>query len=181
MEMADLDKILASIIEDADGGRNDAAWAQLEPLLAAQSTPEIIALALVSLVGGRHLPIERARAVLNAVYAAHRGNAAVLGPLGTAMDGASDIDLLNAPPPEDPLFPNVVSDLLELLETTRDPDERTWVLKGWQSGLLRSARPTAMNPVWRRPFGPSASSTRRICARQPGSRTAPRSKSAAMR
>jgi hypothetical protein len=29
MEMADLDKILASIIEDADGGRKDAAWAPL--------------------------------------------------------------------------------------------------------------------------------------------------------
>jgi arginine exporter protein ArgO len=136
MEMAGLDKIPASIIEDAEGSRKDAAWSRVEPLLAAQSTQEIIALAPVSLVGGRHLPIEKALAVLNAVYAAHRGNAAVLGPLGTAMDGASDIDLLNAPPPEDPLFSNVVGDLVELLETTRDPDERTWVLKG----LLTSAR-----------------------------------------
>lgn len=136
MDVRDLEKVLAGIIEDASSGRNESAWTRVESLLAAQASQDVVALALVHIVDGGHLPIEKALTVLKAIHAAHRRNRAVLGPLGAAMDGATDIDMLNAPPPGDPLFSMVVSDLLELLDTTQGSDEQTPLLMG----LVTSAR-----------------------------------------
>jgi hypothetical protein len=64
MRIDELENAVARIIDDATGGREDAAWTGVETLLGAQRNEEMIALALVRIVEGGHLPIERALTVL---------------------------------------------------------------------------------------------------------------------
>jgi hypothetical protein len=140
MRIDELENAVARIIDDATGGREDAAWTGVETLLGAQRNEEMIALALVRIVEGGHLPIERALTVLGDVYSAHSRNGLVIGLLGQALDQARDIDMLNAPPPEHPLFLKVVSILTEMLRTAQEIATETQLLRGLSTAARMMAR-----------------------------------------
>jgi hypothetical protein len=140
MRIDELDNAVARIIDDATGGRADAAWTGVEALLRAQQNEEMIALALVGIVEGRHLPREKALTVLAEVYSAHSRNARVIGLLGDALDQARDIDLLNAPPPQHPLFLQVVNTVTEMLKTPQETAMETQLLRGLSTAARMMAR-----------------------------------------
>src|SRR5579864_5551957 len=140
MKINELENAVARIIDDATGGREDTAWTGVEALLGAQRNEEMIALALVQIVEGGHLPIERALTVLDEVCSAHIRNGLVIGLLGQALDQARDTDLLNAPPPEHPVFLKVVSILTEMLEIPQEADTETELLLGLSTAARMMAR-----------------------------------------
>lgn len=119
MRIDELDQIVTQIDEDASAGLSDAVWTRVEPLLRDQQGNEDGALALVPIVQRGHLSVDKALTVLTEVYAAYSRNESVLGPLAGALEKARDIDLLNDVPPENPLFLNVVSTLIELSDTAK--------------------------------------------------------------
>jgi hypothetical protein len=140
MRNREWEKVVAGIVADATAGRGDAAWAKVESLLRGPHLQESVALALVAIVEDNHLPIEKALEVLAEIYRAHSRNPAVLGPLGDALERARDIDLLNAPPPEHPLFLDVVTTLSELSETAIGTAAETPILKGLATAARMMAR-----------------------------------------
>jgi hypothetical protein len=140
MSLDELEKAVTQIIEDATAGRHDAAWAGVEALLREQHAREDVALALVDIVERGHLPREKALTVLADIYSAHHRNESVLGFLGQALEQARDIDLLNAPPPEHPLFLNVVDTLTELSERTPGGEAQIPLLKGLSTAARMMAR-----------------------------------------
>lgn len=140
MRIDELEKIVARIIEDATAGRHDAAWMRVESLLSAQCGQETIALSLVGIVESGHLPTEKALHALAEIYSAHCQNASVLGLLGQALEEVRDIDLLNAPPPERPLFLNVVNTLTELSEKAKGGEAETQLLQGLATAARMMAR-----------------------------------------
>jgi len=123
-------------IEESEAGHGDSAWESLQPLLAAQSQQEDVALTLVELVEHGYLSRERALDVLERVHEAHRTNELLLGLLGDALERARDLDMLNAPPPENELFATVV-DNLAVLATKAQGTEHEHILL---SGLATAAR-----------------------------------------
>ena len=112
----------------------------MEALLKAQPNEEMIALALLGIVQGGHLPIEKALTVLAEVYSAHRRNGLVVGLVGQELERARDIDLLNAPPPEHPLFVNVVNTLTEMLETPQEIETEAHLLRGLSTTARMTSR-----------------------------------------
>jgi hypothetical protein len=140
MRIDELENAIARIIDDASSGRAEPAWIGVEVLLRAQPNEERIALALLNIVQGGHLPIERALTVLAELFGAHSRNELIVGLVGQELDRARDIDLLNAPPPEHPLFLNVVSALTEMLKTPQEIDTETQLLRGLSTAARMMAR-----------------------------------------
>lgn len=140
MRIDELENSIARIDDDATSGRVAEAWTGVEGLLRAQPNQEMIALALVGIVRRGHLPIERALTVLAEVYSAHSQNRSVVCLVGQELDRARDIDLLNAPPPEHPVFSNVVDTLTQMLEMPQETETETQLLKGLSTTARMMAR-----------------------------------------
>jgi hypothetical protein len=103
------------IVEDAEGGRNEAAWQKLQPLRKAQHHQREAASALLRIIDRpRHLPIEGAADVLLEIAQSHAQDTELLGKVGDCLEAARDIDDLNAPPPGHAVFATVVERLAGL-------------------------------------------------------------------
>ncbi|MBL8623310.1 MAG: hypothetical protein JNK64_18505 [Myxococcales bacterium] len=114
----------------------DAAWAAAAPLRAAiEHTDAAIALARCLRWFGPHRGVEAGRSLL----ARHGDRPAVLARLGRAFEALTDIDDLNAPPPPDPWFAEVVARLAQAVATSTGDDELA-VLDGLATGARRLGR-----------------------------------------
>jgi hypothetical protein len=129
--LSKLNKLYAKVIKAARKGRDGDGDVQAGlKLLQAQLQQEDAALCLVAIVEDGHLSHELALEVLANVYEAHQQNPRVMGMLGEAMERARDLDMLNAPPPEHPLFANVIKTLTDLAATASGTDDERQLLKG---------------------------------------------------
>jgi hypothetical protein len=137
---AKLEELVTSIVADAEAGRDDAVASRLETLLRAQRHQEEAALCLVRIVEGRHLPIEKALEMLAAVYDAHSRNEMLLGLIGEALERARDIDMLNDPPPEHPLFLAVVNALSDRVASAQGRDVEPLLVGGLATAARMRAR-----------------------------------------
>jgi len=135
-----LDTIRKRIVSDAQAGRDDEAWSGLQSLLPASRRQEFVAAGVAHIVGSGHFSIERALQALEEVYSAHPHSESVLGPLGQALDEARDIDDLNSPAPDSPLFENVVNALSKLSERERGTDKEIDLLLGLRTAARMMAR-----------------------------------------
>jgi hypothetical protein len=140
MSPDELEKAVTRINDDAQAGRQDAAWGGVEALLRAQHSEEKIALSLLAIVASGCLARDKALTVLDEVYRAHSRSARVLGSLGEALDQARDVDLLNDAPPEHPLFLSVVSTLTELSEKAKGSETEKQLLEGLATAARMMAR-----------------------------------------
>ena len=140
LSLEQLDEIRKRAIEHAEAGRDDALEQALKPLLRAQRRQEEAAICLVSIVEGGHLPMARALEVLQQVYAAHPRNESVLGVLGEALEQARDIDMLNDPPPEHPLFANAANALAERAAKAAGTKAEAPLLRGLMTAARMMAR-----------------------------------------
>ena len=134
------EKAKQRFIEESEAGHGDSAWESLQPLLAAQSQQEDVALTLVELVEHGYLSRERSLEVLERVHEAHRTNELLLGLLGEALERARDIDMLNAPPPESELFAAVADDLAVLATKASGADREQVLLTGLATAARMMAR-----------------------------------------
>jgi len=136
----ELEKIQAGIIDDAAAGRHDAVSAGLESLLRVQRRQEDAALSVLEIVESGHLPREKALEVLAEVYSAHPRSELLLALLGDVLDQARDIDLLNAPPPDHPLFLQVTTALMELAARAKGGEAEKPLLRGLSTAARMMAR-----------------------------------------
>jgi hypothetical protein len=92
---------------------------EIAGLLDAQSRDSDAAAALLDLVDGRGLPVDRGLEIVRALFEAHGDDDAFLGVMGTALEGAHDLRFLNAPPAADPLFVTIAERLRSRLDAVR--------------------------------------------------------------
>jgi hypothetical protein len=121
----------------AGKGDVEAAQRALSPLLDAQAHQSPAAVALLGVVDRRVLPVDRGLEIVRTVFEAHADDDALLGVMGSALEGAHDLRFLNAPPASDPLFANVAERLRALLDSVRDDPTIEIVLLG---GLASAGR-----------------------------------------
>jgi hypothetical protein len=126
----EIDAIQRRAIEAAEGGDEAQAWKELAPLLRAQASQREAALCLAAVVDRRCLSIDRALQVLVEIERAHEGDAQVLSAIGRALEAARDIDQLNLPPPEHPLFLSVLGKLEKLAAASRSHELEKTLLRG---------------------------------------------------
>ncbi|HEU4603924.1 MAG TPA: hypothetical protein VFS24_18250, partial [Steroidobacteraceae bacterium] len=135
-----IDRICEQFMEEDKLGQHDAAWESLQPLVRAQPEQRRAALALLELVEGGWFSRERALELLQTIHAAHKQDDLVLSLLGTALEQARDIDMLNAAPPEHSLFAEVTECLgVRAREVTGTDIERN-VVEGLSTAARMMAR-----------------------------------------
>ncbi len=114
----------------------EAAWGALAPLLRVQRHQREAVQSLVRVIRDRHLQIERGLDVLVQIFDAHGNDEALLAEIGSALEGARDIDDLNSAPPDQPLFGEVLTRLSKLAVASRGQEAEESI----QDGLSTVAR-----------------------------------------
>ena len=135
-----LSGIEKQIVKDAEAGRDHEAWEGIQSLLPAVRRQEFVAQAVARLVEGRHFSTEQSLELLTRVYEAHPHSEPVLALVGVALDCARDIGFLNAPPPDDPLFVNVVNALSEAVVRAKSGKSEVTLLQGLVTAARMLAR-----------------------------------------
>jgi hypothetical protein len=136
-EIAAIEQTLAA---DFDAGRADAMGKAVKKLRRYQSRQQEVALALIRVVANAYLSIEQSLEVLREIYSSHSHDLTLVGRVGDALDQARDIDLLNAPPPTDTLFFEVINALSAQCDTTRAQPSERFVMKGLATAARMTGR-----------------------------------------
>ncbi|MBK7071778.1 MAG: prenyltransferase [Myxococcales bacterium] len=128
---------VAAVVQAVRAAKDvDAAWAAAAPLRAAIEHTDA-AIALAACVGwfGPHRGVEAGRELL----ARHGDVLAVLGMIGESFPRLTDVDDLNAPPPADPWFAEVV-DRLERAAASATGDDAIALLDALAAAARRLGR-----------------------------------------
>jgi hypothetical protein len=136
----EIETLRQDIIADAQAGRMHAAWDKVQPLRAAQRRQPEAAMALLMVVHEGCLEKEAALSVLSEVARSHDQDIRILSALGECLEAARDIDDLNAPPPDDPVFRAVVEKLSALARTYEGQPEQEPILVGLATAARMAAR-----------------------------------------
>ncbi len=129
-----------TVIRASEAGDHERAWIALQPLLLAQANDDAAAKSILKLVDGGHLSIEHALKALAELEQSHGENLQLLSKLAEALEGARDIDDLNSPPSEHPLFQNVVNKLSDAAIEVRNTPGEAPVLTGLSTAARMTAR-----------------------------------------
>ena len=136
-----IESIQQKAIDTAEAGDTEAAWDVLQPLLRAQRHQEDAARSLVRIVETGFLPIACAIDILSDVHEGYSDDDKMVGAIGAALQGARDIDQLNAEPPGHPLFLQVVDKLSEVIENEDcDQENEELILDGLATAARMVAR-----------------------------------------
>ncbi len=130
------DKIEAIIRLAEEAEDRDAAWNALAPLIQAQQHQRAAATSLVRVVRDRLVDAERGLDVLSNVFQAYGNDVEMVAEIGSALEGARDIDDLNSAPTDAPLFGEIVSRLSEYAAAFRGREQEEPI----QNGLSTAAR-----------------------------------------
>lgn len=125
-------------IHDAaiDATDKDETWNRLAPLIAAQASNEVAADALIDIVRKGHLTIEKSLELLADIFEAHKNNDDIVILIGNVMDAATDLDYLNNPPPEHPLFVQIIKRLYDMTLAVNDEEKEALIAEAL-SGTAR--------------------------------------------
>jgi tetratricopeptide (TPR) repeat protein len=136
LSLAEIEFIEREIVEEAQAGRQDAAWHKLQPLRNLQRHQREVARCLLRIIDQRCLPREQAADVAADIAQAHCQDVDILAALGECLEAVRDVDDLNAPPPAHPVFQTVVDRLAAFaLDQEGRPEEEAVLF-----GLATSAR-----------------------------------------
>ncbi len=127
------------IKSSSNNNQDDIAWKNIKHLLKAQKTQEAAAISLTRIVEDQYLPIERGLEVLSCVFEAHKNNIEIISLVGSALEGARDIDQLNIEPPKHKLFKVVVEALSDALKKDDSKNEEM-ILNGLSTAARMMAR-----------------------------------------
>ncbi len=127
-------KKIKEIHDDAvEASDSDEAWKILSPLVKAQASNEVAKDALINIISGGHLTIEQSLSLLSEIFDAHKDNDDAVILISGAMEAGRDIDYLNDPPPEHPIFEKVIKRLSAMLVATKDKEKESLVVEGLSS------------------------------------------------
>lgn len=130
MSDSDIDAAEQAVIAAADTGRDDDAWGALQPLLNAQARQREAASALLRIIDNGRLPVENTLAVLTEIERHHPDDVEFLSRIGDCLEYARNIDVLNAPPPDDPLFATIVDKLSKAAKDPAHHENESTILHG---------------------------------------------------
>ena len=137
---AKIEALEQTVSEALAAGDAERAWNSIKPLLRAQKHDAGLAARLVEYIDRRAIDPDRGLEVLEAVFAAHPDNAALVASIGCATEGARDIDQLNLAAPGDPFFAELVATLERLRDRTDDPEREIELLNGTAVAARMMAR-----------------------------------------
>jgi len=112
----------------------------LEPLLRVQAGQEKVVDALIDVIGSGVLSVENATNITSDIYEAHKDNDDIVILLGLTMESARDIDFLNDPPPDTPLFSNIINRLSEISLASKGSENEAVVIEALSSTARLMAR-----------------------------------------
>ncbi|MDH2385773.1 prenyltransferase [Bradyrhizobium sp. CER78] len=127
-------------VAEGQADRKQAAWQTIQPLREAQRHQPEAAMALVWIVDQQSLPRDEAADLLLEIADAHDDDIGVLSALGQCLEAVRDIDDLNAPPPDHPIFQTMVEKLDRLAKLHAGPSEQEWILRGLATAARMMAR-----------------------------------------
>jgi tetratricopeptide (TPR) repeat protein len=140
LDSDEIESLGRRIVEDAKAGREDAARQAAQRLRAIQHHQPDAARALLRIINHHALPADSAAEILVEIAEAHGRDAVILGRAGECLEAVRDIDDLNAPPPEEPVFGAIIDRLCVLAEETVGRPEQEAVLRGLATGARMLAR-----------------------------------------
>lgn len=133
-------ELVQRVEKDAKEGRAEEAWEGVQSMLPAARRQEFVAAGIAYLMGAGGFSQERSLEILEQVYEAQRQSETVLAVVGAALDSARNVDFLNAPPPESPLFAAVVTALHGLSERNKGSATEVELLEGLATAARMMAR-----------------------------------------
>jgi len=136
----EIETLRQDIVAEAQAGRKQTAWDKVQPLRTAQPRQPEAAMALLMVVHERCLEREAALSVLSEVAQSHDRDVRILSALGECLEAARDIDDLNAPPPDDPIFRSAVEKLNAFARTYEGQPEQEPIFFGLASAARMLAR-----------------------------------------
>ncbi|AJC79089.1 tetratricopeptide repeat-containing protein [Rhizobium etli bv. phaseoli str. IE4803] len=136
----EIDAIVRDVVAEGQAGRKQAAWQKIQPFRKAQRYQTEAAMALLWIVEEQSLTREEATDVLSEIADAHDDNIDILSALGLSLEAVRDIDDLNAPPPEHPIFQSMVAKLHHLAKLHEGLPEQEQILRGLATSARMMAR-----------------------------------------
>jgi tetratricopeptide (TPR) repeat protein len=136
----EIDVLVRDAIAEGKAGRKQTAWQIVQPLRKAQARQPGAAMALLWIIDERSLERQAAAEILSEIERSHNQDIQILSALGGCLERARDIDDLNAPPPDDPVFRNVVERLDALVTTHEGRPEQETILRGLATSARMLAR-----------------------------------------
>lgn len=135
------DSIIQEIHDAAiEASSSDEVFEIIAPLLSVQAGQVNVVDALIDVIIGGHLTIEHAINILSDIYEAHEENDDIVVLIGSAMEAARDIDLLNSAPPEHDLFYKLIKRLSDISLATKGTAEEVAVIDALSSTARLMAR-----------------------------------------
>lgn len=135
-----ISKIKDDVTSALENEQYDLAMKSLQPLIEAQANNEEAADCLIEIIERGDLDVDDALVVLNDIYESHKGNIQLVSSVGSALEYARNIDELNLPPSEHPLFQSVVDSLSKALKSFETEDEEEVILLGLSTATRMMAR-----------------------------------------
>ena len=136
----EIEALERDVIAEAHAGRKQAAWHKVQPLRNAQRRQPEAAMALLRIVNEQALQRETAIDVLSEVAQSHDQDFQILSALGQCLEGVRDIDDLNAPPPGNLVFHEVVEKLDVFARVYEGLPEQEPMLRGLATSARMLAR-----------------------------------------
>lgn len=135
-----IESIAERFVEIAKGDNMDASWAWLQPLVEAVPYQQDAARVLVGLIEDGWFSRQRSLELLEKIFEAHKSDDRLLGLVGMSLDRGRDIDMLNAPPPEEPLFAAVTDLLAVRARDVLGKEGETYILNGLATAARMMSR-----------------------------------------
>lgn len=126
----EIDAICMRAVDLIDHGDSETAWSTLAPLLTAQTHNRDAANALFSLVNQDCLSKDHALAVLEAIDASHGDDTEIASAIAHLLEKAFNIDFLNQPPFEHPIFARTITRLEKAWISGEYGGNERWLVEG---------------------------------------------------
>ncbi|MDH3742806.1 MAG: prenyltransferase [Hyphomicrobiales bacterium] len=128
------------IISAAEADGHEAAWQKAQSLRQAQSHQPDAAQALLRIIDEQCVPRQAAVDVLTEISQSHPDNANTMRSVGICLEAARDIDDLNAPPPDEAVFSDVVESLTVFAREHEGLEDEGRILRGLATSARMMAR-----------------------------------------
>jgi len=135
-----IEAIERAVVEAAGANDDQRILDEIGPLERAQSEQPEAAKSLLRLVAGRYVDVEHGARLLDEIVRSHGDDIDILSLVGGAMQGARDLEFLNAAPPQHELFLDVVDRLAANVDSMRGTAAEPALLIGLSTAARMVAR-----------------------------------------
>lgn len=129
----EIDAIRLEAIAEAQAGREQAAWLKLQPLRQVQARQPEAAMALLWIIYKQGVQREAALDLLSEIAQSYDQDIEILSAVGDCLEGARDVNDLNAAAPDSPLFYTVLERLAGLAKACDGRPEQEDILNALAS------------------------------------------------